>query len=248
MSSSARHLLPWLLILLQLGSACAHAASPSKLDPKIFDARAEAIEREWRPTDKEALRYFAAVNSLVHEASAAGLALNERMVAVADRALAKPIESVVTRDRAALHDVQIEIATWLLTTAPEVSSGPEFSELRRAVARSSLRYLRSLDSRLRAIATDKRPVLNVTPPVATGPVFAGMAPAAIKDPEARRAYEDAIKANAELAARVREQDRLRTHSSLVHSLLERFIEVRYAQPPANTAERTQWLAELDTLK
>ena len=186
--------------------------------------------------------------SLAAKASAAR-SLNAQTFAVARDMLRKSRAPATGGDRSTLYDQQIETATWLLTASLNAGSDSDRAQLRKDVAQTSLDYLRSLEARLREVATDQRPAANVMPPVSGGgPVFAGMSPQAIKDPQARRAYQDAIHANSELAARVREQETLESGRQRLSMLIKNFIETRYAQPPENSAERAQWLAELDVLK
>lgn len=237
----------YLVLGALLGSQYTAAASQKPaMDPKSFEARAETLESGWRATAKAAAGYFGGVSTLLREAGDAGIGLNDQTHAAARTALQKQLATVADGDRGALYKAQGAVAQWLLTAAPAAADEASFGRLRKQTAETAIAYLKVLTARRRAIATDKKPVTNVAPPPGTpGPVIAGMDPAAIKDPAARRAYEAAIAENDKLAATVREQSQLDAEIAALVQLAGRFIEGSYARPPARDQERSGLLRELD---
>jgi Txe/YoeB family toxin of Txe-Axe toxin-antitoxin module len=86
------------------------------------------------------------------------------------------------------------------------------------------------------------PLLNVTPPLATG-MRAGIAPEAIKDPTLRTQYEAAITKNRQKAERHRKQSKLRTWLKRFPKKAEEYVVQAYCKPPFNLDELRQYLAK-----
>jgi hypothetical protein len=85
-----------------------------------------------------------------------------------------------------------------------------------------------------------KPLLNVATPLAAG-LPAGVAPEAIKDPELRAQYEEAIRKNNEKAERYRKQYGLRQMRTLFSKPTERYIIRAYSRPPFNLEELKGYL-------
>lgn len=119
-----------------------------------------------------------------------------------------------------------------------------------ATARSQERRLR-LDLWLRAIdkidrTIDKKwdprdlPQENVAPPVGAG-LPAGVTPSAIKDPQLRKQYEEALKANAEKADRYRLQQLLRRLDKEWSRQMLAYVKSQYTLTGQDAVEVTDLL-------
>jgi hypothetical protein len=84
------------------------------------------------------------------------------------------------------------------------------------------------------------PVINVTPPSASG-APSGVAPHAIKDPRLRAEYEEAIERNRQKAQRYSEQNRLHKWLKRFPKTAEEYIIRAYSKPPFDVGELKEFL-------
>jgi hypothetical protein len=87
-----------------------------------------------------------------------------------------------------------------------------------------------------------RPVLNVSPPRSTG-LPSGVSPAAIKDPQLRAEYENAIAQNFAKAQRYNQQNWLKINASSFYQEAERYVVNAYTRTPSDLEELQRHLSK-----
>ena len=124
-----------------------------------------------------------------------------------------------------------------------IEPGPNLDLEQRAVARRVklelwLSLLNGIDEKIDPKFDPKDvPALSVAPPAVEGQVtFAGMDPQGIKDPAARREYEEAIERNSEKTKRYTFQRRLARLNAELSERAETYIKAGYPKSAANRSE------------
>ena len=133
----------------------------------------------------------------------------------------------------------------------EVDLAQEEEGLKRLALRQEtlqlwLRLLAAIDKNLDPrFDPNDRPRVSVTPPPSGGAQYPpGADPSVIKDPQARKQYEAAIKQNRDKAANYRLQTKLRRLDEKLTPQVERFIRLSYTTVPGDQRQLNETVKKL----
>lgn len=207
-------------------------------DLRQYEKFADEIQGKWSDKNKE---LYSRLMWAVCKPLSSGRFDDGRQHAVARRyallALAEPNEVPI--------EVELELTGHVMTdmVTPRAPKGQDWARARKKDVEIRLHAWKRLIGAIEATwDPNDLPLINVTPPPATG-LPSGVAPEAIKDPKLRAEYEAAIQKNSEKAQRYREQYTLRKWLRRFPKRAEEYIVRAYCKPPFNVEELTQYLEQ-----
>ncbi len=214
-------------------------SSPQRTSADLggFEKFADDLDREWSKENRE---YHARLMLEICKPLSSGQFKDERRYVLARKYALSALERQDTIPLSLNLELIGHVTTFTSTThAPE---GEDFAQRRSKDVVVRLQAWRRLINAIDPNWNPDEHIMgeNIDPPAATG-LPTGVAPAAIKDPKLRAAYEEEIQRNRQKAERYREQYEALKWLKRYPKRAEESIIAAYSQPPFKLEELRQAL-------